>query len=330
MRFIVMGNIFNAGVPMHQQYDLKGSRQGRFVRDKARALIWKDLDLDVELQLPEGWKARLDRQLTADAAFLCAQHVMDYSMLMGIHYKNRDQVRPAAPCSVVTGGIVGLHTTHISPRVQALAPDGAAERAVQELQETKRHYMSKITSWNLPDEKAKDIIFIVHAQLRRKQKRAQIVAVRALGCRICAPAGACRAGFDGVAEHAGCGAATGAQRGQRGAGVSARRGARAAGRGHGGQGDTQGDWHCGGRRRLLWHHRLPAGAPPLGLLCSCRGVRGPGGGVRGGGAVQAYSSFKKAEHALKSVRYDSKSISVVNPELYAQRFTDFMQESVFQ
>ena len=98
MRFIVMGNIFNAGVPIHQQYDLKGSRQGRTVRDKARALIWKDLDLDVELQLPAGWKARLDRQLTADATFLRAQHVMDYSMLMGIHFKNRDQVRPAMGC----------------------------------------------------------------------------------------------------------------------------------------------------------------------------------------------------------------------------------------
>lgn len=92
MRFIVMGNIFNAEVPIHQKYDLKGSRQGRFVKDKGRASIWKDLDLDVELQLSDGWKVRLDRQLTADASFLRAQRVMDYSMLMGIHFKDRDQV----------------------------------------------------------------------------------------------------------------------------------------------------------------------------------------------------------------------------------------------
>jgi uncharacterized membrane protein len=93
MRFIVMGNIFNAEVPIHQQYDLKGSTQGRFVKNKAKALIWKDLDLDVELQLSDGWKDRLDRQLTADASFLEQQRVMDYSLLMGIHYKNREQVR---------------------------------------------------------------------------------------------------------------------------------------------------------------------------------------------------------------------------------------------
>lgn len=92
MRFIVMGNIFNAEVPIHQKYDLKGSRQGRFVKDKGKASIWKDLDLDVELQLTKGWKDRLDRQLTADASFLRSQHVMDYSMLMGIHYKHREQV----------------------------------------------------------------------------------------------------------------------------------------------------------------------------------------------------------------------------------------------
>jgi 1-phosphatidylinositol-4-phosphate 5-kinase len=89
-----MGNIFNAEVPIHQQYDLKGSTQGRFVKNKAKAMIWKDLDLDVELQLSDGWKERLDRQLTADASFLQQQRVMDYSLLMGIHYKNREQVRP--------------------------------------------------------------------------------------------------------------------------------------------------------------------------------------------------------------------------------------------
>ena len=60
--------------------------------------------------------------------------------------------------------------------------DGAAEKAGAEIVETKRHYMAKIMSWNLPDAKAKDIIFIVHAQLRRKQKRAQIIAVRPRCC----------------------------------------------------------------------------------------------------------------------------------------------------
>jgi len=40
---------------------------------------------------------------------------------------------------------------------------------------------------------------------------------------------------------------------------------------------------------------------------------------------QEYSSIKKAEHLLKSIRYDSHSISVVNPRVYAGRFQDFME-----
>ena len=35
------------------------------------------------------------------------------------------------------------------------------------------------------------------------------------------------------------------------------------------------------------------------------------------------------EHALKSVRYDGKAISVVEPNLYAKRFMDFMRQEVF-
>ena len=56
--------------------------------------------------------------------------------------------------------------------------EDAAEKAAQEHAETKRQYMHKIMSWNLPDSKAKDIIFLVHMQLRRKQKRAQHYNVR--------------------------------------------------------------------------------------------------------------------------------------------------------
>jgi 1-phosphatidylinositol-4-phosphate 5-kinase len=93
IRFVVMGNVFNAVVPIHQKYDLKGSTHGRFTKDKSKSAIWKDCDLDVELQLMDDWKDRLDRQLSEDAGFLRSQHVMDYSLLMGIHYKNREEVQ---------------------------------------------------------------------------------------------------------------------------------------------------------------------------------------------------------------------------------------------
>lgn len=45
--------------------------------------------------------------------------------------------------------------------------------------------------------------------------------------------------------------------------------------------------------------------------------------------MQAYSTLKRAEHAVKSIRYDGKAISVVEPNLYAKRFTDFIREAVF-
>ena len=45
--------------------------------------------------------------------------------------------------------------------------------------------------------------------------------------------------------------------------------------------------------------------------------------------MQAYSSLKKAEHAMKSIRYDGTAVSVVNPSLYAKRFIEFMRQQVF-
>ena len=63
---------------------------------------------------------------------------------------------------------------------QGFPEEGAGDKAAQELADAKRQYMQKIMSWNLPDSKAKDIIFLVHTQLRRKQKRAQKFYVRVL------------------------------------------------------------------------------------------------------------------------------------------------------
>ena len=62
--------------------------------------------------------------------------------------------------------------------MQGFPVEGAGDKAAQELADAKRQYMQKIMSWNLPDSKAKDIIFLVHTQLRRKQKRAQAFYVR--------------------------------------------------------------------------------------------------------------------------------------------------------
>jgi 1-phosphatidylinositol-4-phosphate 5-kinase len=41
--------------------------------------------------------------------------------------------------------------------------------------------------------------------------------------------------------------------------------------------------------------------------------------------LQEYNVRKKLEHKYKSLRYDPLKISVVEPKLYAQRFTDFLR-----
>lgn len=45
--------------------------------------------------------------------------------------------------------------------------------------------------------------------------------------------------------------------------------------------------------------------------------------------LQEYNAKKKAEHACKSVKFDPVSISVVEPELYAERFINFLEQKVF-
>ena len=62
VRFIVMNNLFCTGLPIHRRYDLKGSTQGRGAGVEAppagSGVILKDLDLDVNLKLEEGWHDR--------------------------------------------------------------------------------------------------------------------------------------------------------------------------------------------------------------------------------------------------------------------------------
>ena len=39
---------------------------------------------------------------------------------------------------------------------------------------------------------------------------------------------------------------------------------------------------------------------------------------------QNYNVIKRLEHAYKSIQYDSKSISAVNPKVYSSRFQGFL------
>jgi len=98
VRFVVMGNILNTSHVLHRKYDLKGSTHGRLTLppfDPERAIL-KDLDIDCTFKLDDGFPARLKAQLAADCDLLARVNVMDYSLLLGVHFRNRGKgSRPA-------------------------------------------------------------------------------------------------------------------------------------------------------------------------------------------------------------------------------------------
>ena len=105
--FIVMLNVFATSKHIHIRYDLKGSKIGRKVLTGKRDheimakgdLSLKDLDLEKRKErVYVGEKSEiLLNQIKQDADFLCKIGVNDYSLLLGIHYINREKKMTAVP-----------------------------------------------------------------------------------------------------------------------------------------------------------------------------------------------------------------------------------------
>ncbi len=99
--FIVMINVFATSKHIHIRYDLKGSRVGRRVLTGKRDaeimakgdLALKDLDLEKRKEkMYIGEKNDiLLKQIKNDADFLCKIQANDYSLLLGIHYINKEK-----------------------------------------------------------------------------------------------------------------------------------------------------------------------------------------------------------------------------------------------
>ncbi|KIY93607.1 hypothetical protein MNEG_14355 [Monoraphidium neglectum] len=103
VRFVVMANIFVTDLQIHRRFDIKGSTEGRSVGEEARrkaegdpSVIFKDLDVDFRLQLEPAAHDLLMQQLKADADLLRECGVMDYSLLLGIHYPSRGALQRAS------------------------------------------------------------------------------------------------------------------------------------------------------------------------------------------------------------------------------------------
>ncbi|KAG5386636.1 hypothetical protein IGI04_038106 [Brassica rapa subsp. trilocularis] len=90
-RFIVMGNLFCSEYRIHKRFDLKGSSHGRTI-DKDEGEIdetttLKDLDLKYVFRLETSWFHAFINQIDIDCEFLEAERIMDYSLLIGLHFR---------------------------------------------------------------------------------------------------------------------------------------------------------------------------------------------------------------------------------------------------
>lgn len=87
-RLVLMNNLLPERYSF-ERYDLKGSSLGRAATPRERSDplgVRKDRDFEQRLRLPEDLLGLLKEQLGRDAAWLQKLHVMDYSLLVGLHW----------------------------------------------------------------------------------------------------------------------------------------------------------------------------------------------------------------------------------------------------
>ncbi|KAF5188458.1 Phosphatidylinositol 4-phosphate 5-kinase [Thalictrum thalictroides] len=91
VRFVIMGNLFCTEYTIHRRFDLKGSSHGR-TTDKPETEIdahttLKDLDLNYIFRLQRAWFQEFQRQVDRDCELLEQERIMDYSLLVGLHFR---------------------------------------------------------------------------------------------------------------------------------------------------------------------------------------------------------------------------------------------------
>ncbi|VDM64600.1 unnamed protein product [Angiostrongylus costaricensis] len=88
---IVMRNVFGRKYNVHMKFDLKGSTVARAASEKERTKevpTLKDndfLEMNEKLNLPEETRHQLLEMLASDTTWLSKMHLMDYSLLLGVH-----------------------------------------------------------------------------------------------------------------------------------------------------------------------------------------------------------------------------------------------------
>ncbi|GAM23972.1 hypothetical protein SAMD00019534_071470 [Acytostelium subglobosum LB1] len=101
VRFVVMGNNFPTRKKIHERYDLKGSIVGREASEnekKSDSVTFKDIDFrnrNKKICIGPQKSAIFLDQIKKDCELLQSLNIMDYSLLIGIHFASRDPPSPS-------------------------------------------------------------------------------------------------------------------------------------------------------------------------------------------------------------------------------------------
>ncbi|MCO5567186.1 hypothetical protein L7F22_020874 [Adiantum nelumboides] len=117
VRFVVMANTFCTDMSIHRRFDLKGSSQGRSAQklEMDETTTLKDLDLNFVFRLQPIWREALLRQVERDCKFLEREQIMDYSLLLGLHF-----CTPQRPSAILAHGSKDV-PAEIAPSEEARA-----------------------------------------------------------------------------------------------------------------------------------------------------------------------------------------------------------------
>uniref|UniRef100_A0A7S1CBN6 PIPK domain-containing protein n=1 Tax=Bicosoecida sp. CB-2014 TaxID=1486930 RepID=A0A7S1CBN6_9STRA len=134
LHFVVMQSVYAGRHEIHEQYDLKGSTVGRAATEKEKqreSFVLKDLDLirsGKKMKFGEARKSFLT-QVRRDCKFLAKLKIMDYSLLLGIHYRSKKDVPGVRRASIAPSGESTSLADSLAEFNKSLARGGAGGRS---------------------------------------------------------------------------------------------------------------------------------------------------------------------------------------------------------
>ncbi|TYH20663.1 hypothetical protein ES288_A05G448400v1 [Gossypium darwinii] len=124
VRFVIMGNLLCTHYTIHRRFDLKGSSHGRTTSKPESEIdpstTLKDLDLNYLFRLEKTWFEEFCRQVDRDCDLLEQERIMDYSLLVGFHF--REVPTPLASGAVTPTGNAD-HENEEVPRLSQTGQD---------------------------------------------------------------------------------------------------------------------------------------------------------------------------------------------------------------